>query len=90
MYDRQNSAQRLELARTRPGMRVRVVGISGGWELRQRLNQMGIHIDDQITVKQVGVFKGPMLVEVHGSQVALGCGMARKVIVEIMTDQSGS
>jgi ferrous iron transport protein A len=89
MSDQQHSAQKLELARTRPGMRVRVVEICGGWEMRQRLNQLGIHTDDQITIKQVGVFRGPMLVEVHGSQVALGCGMARKVIVEIMTDQSG-
>ena len=89
MPDQQNSAQKFELARIKPGTMVRVAGICGGWELRQRLNQLGIHINDKITIKQAGVFKGPMLVEVHGSRVALGCGMARKVIVEIISDEPG-
>ncbi len=71
----------VELARIKPGARVRVVSIDGGWEMRQRLNQMGIHNQDLLTVKQAGAFRGPILVEVHGSQVALGCGMARKIQV---------
>ena len=87
MPDQQNSAHKLELARIKSGTLVRVAEIIGGWELRQRLNQLGIHINDKITIRQTGVFKGPMLVEVHGSMVALGCGMARKVIVEIISDE---
>jgi len=73
-----------DLAGIRPGHFVRVTGIHGGWHMRQRLNQLGIHIGDIIQVKQTGAFHGPMLIEIRGSQVALGCGMARKINVEIV------
>ena len=76
-----------ELAGIRPGERVRVCAIEGGWHVRQRLNKMGIHIGDQMFIKQAGPFHGPMLVETHGSLVAIGCGMARKVMVEPISEQ---
>ena len=76
-----NTQNEIELARLKPGAHVRVRNIDGGWDLRQRLNQMGIHIGDHLIVKQAGAFHGPMLVETNGSHVALGCGMARKIWV---------
>ncbi|MBN2104502.1 ferrous iron transport protein A [bacterium] len=79
-----------ELARIHSGQSVRVTGIQGGWHMRQRLNQMGIHIGDTLRVRQTGAFHGPMLIEIHGSQVALGCGMARKIMVEIVDGKNAS
>lgn len=76
--------ENIELARLKPGAHVTVRSIDGGWELRQRLNQMGIHIGDHLIVKQAGAFHGPMLVETNGSHVALGCGMARKIWVHTL------
>jgi len=61
-----------------------VIEIQGGAGLRQRLGQMGIHPGDRITVVRYGALRGPILVEVHGSQVALGRGIASKVVVEEM------
>jgi ferrous iron transport protein A len=61
-----------------------VVDIQGGQRIRQRLGQMGIHPGDTITMLRIGALRGPILVEVHGSQVALGRGIASKVIVEEM------
>lgn len=63
-------------------VQIEVVEIHGGWGIRQRLNQMGIHPRDKIIVKKSGFMKGPMLVQVHGMDVAIGRGMAQKVLVK--------
>lgn len=86
-HRRHRSALGNELARMKPGQHVLVRTIEGGWHMRQRLNQIGIHVGDRMLVKQAGAFHGPMLVEVHGTQVALGCGMARKIRVEIVHEE---
>lgn len=62
--------------------KVKVVSISGGWGIRQRLSCLGIHPGDMITVKRSAIMRGPILISVHGNQVALGRGVARKVVVE--------
>ena len=62
--------------------KVNVVSISGGWGIRQRLGCLGVHPGDIITVKKSAIMRGPILISVHGNQVALGRGVARKVVVE--------
>jgi ferrous iron transport protein A len=62
--------------------KAKVLDIQGGHGVRQRLNQMGIHPGDIITILRFGALRGPILVEVHGSQVALGRGIASRIIVE--------
>jgi ferrous iron transport protein A len=59
-----------------------VVDVQGGQGIRQRLGQMGIHPGDTITMLRYGVLQGPILIEVHGSQVALGRGIASRIIVQ--------
>ena len=61
--------------------RVRVLSIEGGWGARHRLNRLGIHPGDTILVKRGGIMGGPILIQIHGMEVALGRGMARKVVV---------
>jgi ferrous iron transport protein A len=62
--------------------RTKVVDIQGGAGIRQRLGQMGIHPGDEMTILRYGALRGPILIEVHGSQAALGRGIASKIIVE--------
>ncbi len=64
------------------GKEVVVENIEGGWGIRQKLNQMGIHIGDSILIKSRGFLGGPTLIQVHGTKVAIGRGMAKKVIVK--------
>ena len=59
-----------------------VIDIQGGQGIRQRLGQMGIHPGDTIMMLRYGALRGPILIEVHGSQVALGRRIASRVIVE--------
>jgi ferrous iron transport protein A len=61
--------------------KAKVIDIQGGAGIRQRLSQMGIHPDDTITILRYGALRGPILIEIHGSQVALGRGIASKIIV---------
>ena len=69
------------LDRLRPGDQVRVVEIVGGRGLQRRLAHMGIYPGDIITILQAGIFRGPLLIEVRGFQIALGRGVAHRVLV---------
>lgn len=62
--------------------KAKVIDIKGGSGIRQRLSQMGIHPGDEITMLRYGALRGPILIEIHGSQVALGRGIASRIIVE--------
>jgi len=61
---------------------VRVIAIDGGHGVRAHLNTLGIHIGDWLTVVERAPFRGPVLVEVNGTRVALGRGIAVKLRVE--------
>ena len=63
--------------------RARVVMIEGGHRVRAHLNTLGIHIGDWLTVVERAPFRGPVLVEVNGSRLALGRGIAAKIRVDI-------
>lgn len=71
----------LTLDRVQKEIEVEVLEIQGGWGIRQNLNQMGIHIGDRILVKRSGIMGGPILIQIQGTEVALGRGMARKILV---------
>ena len=62
--------------------KAKVIDIQGGQRIRQRLAEMGIHPGDIIAILRYGALRGPILIEIHGSQVALGRGIASRIIVE--------
>ena len=62
--------------------KARVVDVQGGWGIRRRLSQMGIHPGDIVMVLRYGALGGPILIEVHGFQVALGRRIASRILVE--------
>jgi ferrous iron transport protein A len=62
---------------------VRVIAIEGGHRVRSHLNTLGIHVGDWLTVVERAPFRGPVLVEINGTRLALGRGVAAKVQVEM-------
>jgi len=66
--------------------KVRVINFDGGHRVRTHLNTLGIHIGDWLTVVERAPFHGPVLVEVNGSRLALGRGIAAKIRVDIDGD----
>ncbi|MBN1894650.1 ferrous iron transport protein A [bacterium] len=63
--------------------------IRGGWHMRQRLNQLGIHEGDVLIVQRCCAMRGPILVRIHGVGVALGRGVARHIRVRPQDEKSG-
>lgn len=68
------------LTMLRPGMRGRVVTIHGGRGFVMRLYQMGF--TPNAIVKVISNNAGPVIVEVRNTTIALGRGMASKILVE--------
>ncbi len=65
-----------------------VKDVEGGRGVRSHLQTLGIHVGDRIRVVERAPFRGPVLVEINGSRVALGRGVARKV--KVVSDAVGS
>ncbi len=68
------------LARAMDG-RLKIVRINGGRNLVRKLYSMGIY-EGVVIEKILSYSKGPVIVKVHNSQVAIGRGMAEKLSVE--------
>ncbi len=66
------------------GKSARVLEVTGGPGLHRNLSQMGIHSGDMIKISGASAFRGPILVEIHGSRIALGRGVARRILIEPM------
>ncbi len=69
------------LAEQRPGERVRAVGILGGQCLARRLTNMGLFRGVTLEILSGGR-RGPVIIRLGASRLALGRGMAAKILVE--------
>ena len=65
-----------------PGTTVRVVDFDGGINLRNKLIQYGIYPGDCLRLLRKAPLGGPLLVECNDREIALGRGVAAKIIVE--------
>ena len=74
--------EQLTLAEMRTGQTGTVVEIQGGHGLIRRLDALGIRPGRKVTKLSSTLFRGPVTLRVNNSQVAVGFGMARKIIVE--------
>jgi len=68
-----------------PGISVRVIDFDGGFNLRSKLTQYGIYPGDSLRLLRRAPLGGPLLVECNEREIALGRGVADKIIVEIET-----
>lgn|GEM_PF-420910 len=84
MEREKDSISGIPLSRVTAGQRGIIEEIRGGWGLRRRLNEIGIHIGDFIDVIRRAHFGGPTIISIHASKVAIGRGMADKVIVRLV------
>ena len=63
-----------------------VIEVLGGHGLIRRLDALGIRPGRKVTKLSSALFRGPVMLRVDNTQVAVGFGMARKIIVQ--TDKS--
>lgn len=73
----------VNLARMRVGQSGTVVHLQGGHGLVDRLNALGIIPGKRITKISSTIMRGPVTVEVDRARVAIGFGMARRILVQL-------
>lgn len=74
--------KRMSLVQMKAGQKGKIAEIAGGPALRSRLMSMGIYEGRGIAKLSHFALKGPVAVRVGRSTLALGHGMAVKIIVE--------
>ena len=65
------------------GESVLVVELMGGHGMHNRLEQLGIRKGTVLTIVRAPGVRGPVVVSVGGSQVAVGFGIASRILVEV-------
>jgi len=75
------------LEKLKQGMPAVVKQVHGGYKIRQRLGGLGIHVGDSLKVLRTGFLGGPVLIEMHGTELGIGHGMAEKIEVEVMEEK---
>lgn len=75
----------MTLIQVKTGQIVRIKSFKGGIGLEHKLRQLGLMPGDMARVMRHAPLGGPVLVEVEGRSIALGRGVASKVVVETYT-----
>ena len=75
--------RQLTLSEMRTGQAGTVVRILGGHGLIRRLDALGVRPGKKVTKLSSAPFRGPVILRADNMQVAVGFGMARKIIVEL-------
>jgi ferrous iron transport protein A len=73
--------QLMPLAMVSPGEVVQVVDVRAGWVLQRRLADMGLTPGVIIRVMN-SQRPGPIIIDLRGSRLVLGYGMAQKILVK--------
>lgn len=73
----------VDLTKMKVGDSGSVVSLQGGQGFILRLQNLGIRPGKKLTKTGANFWRGPVTVEVGGANVALGFGMASKIMVEV-------
>ena len=71
------------LTDTKDGQTGIIVSIAGGKRATKRLADLGLSPGTAITVLRKALFSGPVQIEVCGSKLVIGRGLASKIFVEL-------
>ena len=77
----------MPLTDLKPGQKAIVHMIDAGWGATRRLLDLGITPGQEIEILQRIPFHGPVRIKVRGADVAIGRGIAMKVLVAVDEDQ---
>ena len=78
------SRQEMTLRQMQIGQSGIVFQIQGGHGLINRLNALGIRPGQRVTKVGSTFMRGPVTIQVGNAQVAIGFGMANKIIVRLV------
>jgi len=72
----------MTLAEMKAGQTGTVVEVLGGHGLVQRLDALGVRPGRKVIKLSSTLFRGPVMLRVDSTQVAVGFGMAKKIIIK--------
>ena len=75
--------KQINLRQMYPGQSGRVMQVNGGIGMVNRLNALGIRPGKKITKVNSMLMRGPVTVQLGGTRLAIGFGMANRILVEI-------
>lgn len=75
-------AEVISLVEMSPGEIGSVVGMQGGHGMIRNMEGMGIRIGSKIKIVSQQFMRGPVVISCGNTQVAIGFGMARRIMVE--------
>jgi len=84
MRDTANFDSPMSLYEAGDHAKLRILLITGGWEVRRSFNQMGIHPGDRVRVLRRAPFGGPLVIENRGTRVAVSKHLAQRIRVEVL------
>ena len=73
----------LDLTQLKLGQKGKVAEIQGGEGLIRRLESMGIRPGKKIAKIGAQFLRGPQTLKIDNLQVAIGFGMAKKILIEV-------
>jgi len=73
----------IDLSQMKPGETGVIKEIQGGRGLMMRVQSMGIRYGKKITKVSSHFWRGPQTIEVGNVQIAIGFGMAKRILVEV-------
>jgi len=74
----------MPLALAAPGERLRVEQLKGGQAAKRQLEELGLNLGTEVEV--ISANGGPMVLAVKGTRLAIGRGVAQKVLVSQLPD----
>ena len=78
--------KKISLTEMQIGETGKIAEIQGGRGMVQRLETLGVRTGKDVKKLSSQLMRGPILLQVGNTQVGIGFGMARKVLVEINTE----
>jgi ferrous iron transport protein A len=71
-----------DLTQIKEGKTVKVVEINGGQQFRKKIDAIGLRVGSQIIKVSAQVLKGPITIKIGSTKLAIGHGMAKKILVD--------
>lgn len=75
--------KQVTLSQMSSGRKGKIVELQGGHGLVSRLSALGIRPGKRITKISSMLMRGPVTIQLGNTQIALGFGMANKIMVEL-------
>ena len=75
-----------DLTRIKEGQAVKVVEINGGRQFQIKIDAIGLRVGSKIIKLSAQVLNGPVTIKIGSTKLAIGHGMAKKILVDGNSD----